>query len=584
MAIFCPKHKRNFLPINRYFLSENPYRDILQTMIPFLRTYCDERADLQSPYDVAVVIPTVLRASLCRALRSIFEQDHQGRIQVLIGIDLPLGDFSAIEDILLERPSHISVTFLWLGYSTKIKRGGNWQPWGGGGLRTILSFLANARYIAYLDDDNWYGPDHLSSLLSAIKNKSWAFSRRWFVHEDKDEPICEDIWESVGPNKGVFKDNFGGFVDTNCYMIDKLKTLPVLAYWCITDGRFHHNSNEGGEDRVVFHYLNKHYKDWGDTAKPTVSYRISGKDINDDVRWKYIDQNKIKLGREACPNWTIPNKKQNSRLKYNNFFGSLQTLGDINQPFAITVIIPTTARDSLIEAVQSIYQQDYEQPVQILIGVDCNGLSADQIKRLNEDRPSHMSVMILDAEYSTSKRHGGIHEAYDGGALRSLLSFAAKAPYVAYLDDDNRWLPNHLSSLTQTIGKAHYAYSLRHFIHPDRKTSICVDLWESLGPNKGYYSAKFGGFIDPNCYLFNVRTCLNVLPLWSTPLKNDPEKMSADRRVFLYLKTYGKGICTRKASTEYILSEDDPMHPLRTMYLGYHWINANYASQQRKTS
>jgi hypothetical protein len=38
----------------------------------------------QTPFDVAVVIPTVLRPTLLRAVRSIFRQDLKGRIQILI--------------------------------------------------------------------------------------------------------------------------------------------------------------------------------------------------------------------------------------------------------------------------------------------------------------------------------------------------------------------------------------------------------------------------------------------------------------------------------------------------------------------
>ena len=53
--------------------------------------------DAQKPADVAVVIQTVLRPSLLRTVRSVFNQDHAGRIQVLIGIDRPLGDSALLE-------------------------------------------------------------------------------------------------------------------------------------------------------------------------------------------------------------------------------------------------------------------------------------------------------------------------------------------------------------------------------------------------------------------------------------------------------------------------------------------------------
>ena len=40
-------------------------------------------------FDVAVVIPSLLRPTLPRALRSVFAQDFQGSVQILIGIDAP---------------------------------------------------------------------------------------------------------------------------------------------------------------------------------------------------------------------------------------------------------------------------------------------------------------------------------------------------------------------------------------------------------------------------------------------------------------------------------------------------------------
>ena len=52
---------------------------------------------MQDIFDVAVVMPSLLRPQLRDALRSIFAQDLIGRIQVLIGIDTLEGDCSLLE-------------------------------------------------------------------------------------------------------------------------------------------------------------------------------------------------------------------------------------------------------------------------------------------------------------------------------------------------------------------------------------------------------------------------------------------------------------------------------------------------------
>jgi hypothetical protein len=58
----------------------------------YFKTFTD--TDVQAPFAAAVVIPTLLRPSLAVALNSVFVQDISGRIQVLIGVDLPQGDLA----------------------------------------------------------------------------------------------------------------------------------------------------------------------------------------------------------------------------------------------------------------------------------------------------------------------------------------------------------------------------------------------------------------------------------------------------------------------------------------------------------
>src|SRR3954467_3926359 len=108
----------------------------------------------------------------------------------------------------------------------------------------------------------------------------------------------------------------------------------------------------------------------------------------------------------------------------------------------VAVVIPTILRPCLETALQSVYAQEGVGRVQILIGVDRPGNPA-ALYRVLEDRPANVSALVLTLPYSTSVRHGGPHIATDGGALRVILSFMANSRYVAYLDDDNTWFPNH---------------------------------------------------------------------------------------------------------------------------------------------
>ncbi|HYH17075.1 MAG TPA: hypothetical protein VD995_00530 [Azospirillum sp.] len=202
-------------------------------------------------FDVAVVTPTILRPTLLRAARSVFAQDHPGRIQFLIGIDKPLHDPSVLDAVRAECPPHVTLTILDLGYSTSVRHGGFYSNAYGGALRTILSYAADSRYVAYLDDNDWHAGHHLSSLLEAIAGHHWAFSYRWLADPLTERPICRDEWDAVGPGRGINLERYGGFVHPSTLLLDKTACHFVLPQWSLAafpDG--------SGEDRRIFQELN----------------------------------------------------------------------------------------------------------------------------------------------------------------------------------------------------------------------------------------------------------------------------------------------------------------------------------------
>lgn len=57
-------------------------------------------------------------------------------------------------------------------------------------------------------------------MLKAIAGKVWAFSMRHFVDRKSGEYLCPDTWESIGPGRGIYAEGQGGFIDTNCFLLD----------------------------------------------------------------------------------------------------------------------------------------------------------------------------------------------------------------------------------------------------------------------------------------------------------------------------------------------------------------------------
>ena len=246
----------------------------------FLHDHRSADFDPQEPADVAVVIPTVLRPSLADALRSIFAQSFRGRVQVLIGVDVPRGDVGLIEQVCAERPSHVRVQVLYPGYSTSVWHGGLYPASDGGVLRTVLTTLANARCVAYLDDDNWWHPDHLRLLRPGLDRAAWGFAARWFVHPVSRRAICVDRWESVGPGRGIYNERAGGFVDPNCLMIDKLACAGVVPLWSVP---LVGDLKAGSADRSVFAALRAHSTPF-EVAEATVFYAVDPGDALHPLR------------------------------------------------------------------------------------------------------------------------------------------------------------------------------------------------------------------------------------------------------------------------------------------------------------
>jgi hypothetical protein len=242
-------------------------------------------------------------------------------------------------------------------------------------------------------------------------------------------------------------------------------------------------------------------------------------------------------------------------------------IASLQEPVDFAVVMPTVLRPTIADALQSVFDQRFDGSIQILIGIDTsmNDLSLSRVEYLCRSIPPRQSVLLFYPGYSTSCRHGGPHATRDGGSLRTVLSYLANSRYIAYLDDDNWWSDNHLSTMHAVLlAEAEWAYSLRWFVHPRSRRPICRDEWESIGPGMGYY----GGWIDPNCLAIDKIACEAVLRWWSIPTGYDSKAMDADRNVFRILSTEFHGAPTGQHSVFFEITETDAQHPYRLSVIG----------------
>ena len=163
-----------------------------------------------------------------------------------------------------------------------------------------------------------------------------------------------------------------------------------------------------------------------------------------DVKVRLDELKSVELPFEYCPYWHTQ-----------SFFPVLESVWHPHvTDDTISIIIPTFNRPSLVEAIRSAFNQTHQDTLVYIVGDKCPLLEETMkmlIPTLNEDHKKRVFYWNLD---QNKKCWGAYSRNY---ALKMLCV----TKWVSYLDDDNTWLPTHLSSLLQTVKEedADFAFS-----------------------------------------------------------------------------------------------------------------------------
>ena len=135
--------------------------------------------------------------------------------------------------------------------------------WYGHRVYAAMPLMVNADYILFLDEDNWFEPNHVETMINKIKSKDlmWAYSLRRIINE-RDEYVFDDDCESLG-RYPAFYDYLLNFVDTNCYCF-KREYLVNIA---------HAFYGQWGADRPFYKAAASALPAFGCTGEATVNYR-----------------------------------------------------------------------------------------------------------------------------------------------------------------------------------------------------------------------------------------------------------------------------------------------------------------------
>lgn len=192
---------------------------------------------------IMVITPTTGKDTVKKAIESVKAQtiatDH---LIVADGIDT---DFS-IMPYFMRLPENVGA-----------------DGWYGHRVYAAMPLMVNADYILFLDEDNWFEPNHVETMINKIKSKNlmWAYSLRR-ICDESGQYVCDDDCESLGRSPAFYDSNLN-FVDTNCYCFRR-EFLVTVA---------HSFYGQWGADRPFYKAASTALPAFGCTGEATVNYR-----------------------------------------------------------------------------------------------------------------------------------------------------------------------------------------------------------------------------------------------------------------------------------------------------------------------
>lgn len=209
--------------------------------------------------NILVITPSTGSPELVDAINSVLNQTIQVDHLVVCDGDKFKVNVSHIVDKVIEHPS---VSACYLPYNT-----------GGGGfyghrVMAAFSHLVNHDYVLFLDQDNWFEPNHVECLVEEINkfNVDWSYSLRKIYSKEK-EYLCDDNCESLGLWP-VWVNDKSHLIDSSsyCFKTDFLRKVGHIWDW------------GWGADRRFYTILKDQFKhqNYTCTGKHTMCYRLGG--------------------------------------------------------------------------------------------------------------------------------------------------------------------------------------------------------------------------------------------------------------------------------------------------------------------
>lgn len=240
---------------------------------------------------VTVVTSTIGRPELRQAISSVKGQTHPCLHYVFIN-----GSQYSVDYF----PHDPTVKIIGLPRETGVTGADN------AGVFAAAGFLTDSDIICYLNDDDFFAPDHVERLVKLIteNNLNWAYSLRRFVDLTGD-PICDDDFDSLGFWPCEW-DSSQYLVDCSCYAVRRSVATQLGHAW------YHPITG----DRNFLHVLKALGGPYGCTGKVTVNYRVGLGTASSDLSYY---RNNTALSRTNHPGgfpWRRPAIFREGKCEY----------------------------------------------------------------------------------------------------------------------------------------------------------------------------------------------------------------------------------------------------------------------------
>ncbi len=232
-------------------------------------------------------------------------------------------------------------------------------------------------------------------------------------------------------------------------------------------------------------------------------------------------------------------------------FGSVdQIIRNVHEEFPkVVVLTPSTGNPYLLRAIESVIKQDYRNILHLVI-VDGPEFKRNTHHITSKFDSEHCKVVTLPFNTGANGMNG--HRIYASFPL------LINSEFIFFLDEDNWWDTDHVSSLINLLGKdgVDWAYSMRK-IYTYNEEYVADDNCESIGPYSPYsFKVKnWPNYIDTNCYAFKRNTIVQTAHHWYHPLR-------ADRYFFgKLLEKFPNYASSKRYTVNYRLKKNGPVSP-----------------------